>query len=586
VPRRLLILAVVAGLIAVPAAASTRPSRTGTTIVTQALLMPGISYQRQVEVTPHGPVVLDVVTAPRPDGTVYSLAPALSNNAIVGTEKLTDLEKDASSAGTVIGVNADFFAANPGAPTGIVMRDGALDLSPATGRSSLGISADGSLTVAKLAFDGTWRGTGQRRQLDLNRAPVAAHTTLYTSAWGPTTPTEQSGVVADVIQSLAPLAPNRIATGSVTQVAGQGGIPIPPGGAVLVARGGQAPHLTAEAPAGATLQIRPTLTPDWSAMRGAVGGGPLLVSKGKAVFRADEAFGDPVLNQRSARSAIGQLADGRILLVTVEGGSVAYSTGMTNYELAVALTRLGAVTAMGLGTGPYAAMAFDGTLLTRPTGSAEQPVSDALLLTYSGVYAAPPSSAVLSPNGDGVDDTQTFTYRLVRPAQVTATLVAPDGSTRVLAQDSEQPGDHVLDWNAETSAGAPEAEGKWRFEVRAVDDRGVATVADRDFVLDQTLGSLQVSPPQAQLRAGSKAVTATFQLVHAATVTVTVEKRSGVVIATLLSRKLQPGEQSLSWDGRMWTGALAGTSAYQIHVTATNTIGKAELLAAFTARRG
>jgi len=59
-------------------------------------------------------------------------------------------------------------------------------------------------------FDGTWRGSGQRRQLDLNAAPVKGHSTLYTSAWGPTTPAE-SGVAADVIQTIPPATPTRTA---------------------------------------------------------------------------------------------------------------------------------------------------------------------------------------------------------------------------------------------------------------------------------------------------------------------------------------------------------------------------------------
>src|SRR5206468_11644181 len=133
----------------------------------------------------------------------------------------------------VVGVNGDFFAANPGAPTGILMRNGALDFAPAQIRSSLGVGADGTISVARVGFDGTWRGNDQRRQLDLNRPPVAGHTTLYTSAWGAATPAE-SGVVEDVLGAFPPAQPNHVLTGTVTQVANQGGIAIPPGGAVLV----------------------------------------------------------------------------------------------------------------------------------------------------------------------------------------------------------------------------------------------------------------------------------------------------------------------------------------------------------------
>jgi flagellar hook assembly protein FlgD len=288
-----------------------------------------------------------------------------------------------------------------------------------------------------------------------------------------------------------------------------------------------------------------------------------------------------VLNARGARSAVGQLADGRILLVTAEGGGSAYSAGMTNYELAVAMAHLGAVTAIGLGSGTAAGMAFDGSLLTRPPGAGEQQLSDALLISYTGVYAAPPTAEVVSPNADGVDDTQTLSYKLVRPSQVTATLTGPNGARVVLAQESEQPGVHTLQWD-----GQPSVEGGWKLIVAATDDLGRTTVAERDFLLDDTLASLQTTPAVAQLRpkAGG-VVAASFQLAHPAQVTATVETRSGIVLATLLNKQLQPGAQKALWNGRLWTGALAFSGAYQVHVVATNSIGAVSLVAPFTARR-
>ena len=573
--RKLLILAAVAGTLAVPAGAARRAA---SQIVSQQLLMPGVTYQRQVQFTSRGPVVLDVVTAPKPDGSLYTLTPALAHNAVAGTERLTDVEKDASATATEVGVNGDFFAGN-GPATGIVMRGGTLDEAPVSSRSSLGIAPDGTLAVARVAFDGTWRGTSQRRQLDLNDPPVSGHTTLYTSAWGPATPAE-NGVVEDVIASLPPTQPNRVAAGVVTEVLAQGGTPIPPGGAVLVSRGAQAPHLTAEAPAGTTVEFRLTLTPNWSGQAAAIGGGPILVANGKPVFRGDESFDDSVLNARGARSAVGQLADGRILLVTAEGGGSAYSAGMTNYELASAMARLGAVTAMGLGSGTAAGMAFDGTLLTRPV-KAEPPISDALVLSYNGVYAALPSADVVSPNGDGVDDSETFSYKLVVPAQVTASLTGPGGAQITLAQDAEQPGLHTVTWN-----GQPSTEGQWKLNVSAADAQGRTTTAERPFLLDDTLGALQASPVNAHIDPKSHGIlTATFQLVHPAKVTATIETRTGIVLATLVNAKMQPGTQKVLWDGRLWTGSLAFTGAYQVHVVAANSIGTVALIAPFVARR-
>ena len=46
---------------------------------------------------------------------------------------------------------------------------------------------------------------------------------------------------------------------------------------------------------------------------------------------------------------------------------VAYSTGLTNFELALAMMRLGCVNAYALGSGATTTMAFDGKLLNRPS---------------------------------------------------------------------------------------------------------------------------------------------------------------------------------------------------------------------------
>jgi hypothetical protein len=550
--RRLLIILALGATAAVPAGAAPREVQ----VTAQQLLLPGVTYERQVEFTPHGPVVLDVVTAPKPDGSLYTLQPVLSNNAVVGTEKLTDMEDELKASATTVGVNGDFFAANPGKPSGIVIRNGQLDTAPALSRTSLGIGADGTLTVARVSFDGTWRGTDQRRQLDLNAAPAAGHTTLYTSAWGPQTPAE-TGVVVDVLEPFGPLLPNRVNTGVVTQVTDHGPIAIPPDGAVLVSRGNQAPHLGAEAPAGTTVEVRPTLTPNWSAMRGAIGGGPQLVAGGKPVFRSREAFGDPVLNRRAARSAVAQLADGRILFVTVEGGSSAYSAGMTNFELAVALVRLGAQSAYGLGSGAPAAMAFDGGLLTRPTGGTEQPIANALVLAYTGVYAAPPAVAVVSPNGDGVDDTQTFTVKVVRASQVTATLTGPNKSSVVLAQAAEQPGTYSFPWDAKDAV-----EGDWTFTVS-----DGSTTADRTFSVNDTLGGVTVGGTDVG-----------FQLTRPADVAVTVERANGVTVATVLVKKLGAGAQHVTWNG-------SPRSGYRVRVVATNSIGTVAETVPFGSRR-
>ena len=576
--RKLLIAVVLAaGVVSVAASAATGSARRSSQdSVSTSLLMPGVTYTREVDFTSRGPIVLDVVTAPKPDGTVYSLEPALSNDVLRGKETLTHLENRVAAGATTVAIDGDYFDGSTGAPSGMLMQQGVVESAPADGRSSLGIASDGTLTTARVSLAGIWQGNNQRRPLALNTPGGEGKFTLYTPAYGTSTPRE-TRVVEAVIGSLPAARLGTALDGAVTQVTSSGPTRIPPGGAVLVARGSQSTaELTAEAPVGQQVMAMLSLSPDWSALPSAIGGGPRLVRDGKPVFHANELFGARGLNTRQSRGAIGQLPDGRILLVSVEGTNPAYSIGMSNYELAVELARLGATTAYGLGSGRAAGIAFDGKLLTQPSGGGEAKISDALLLSYTGVYAAPPSTPVLSPNGDGVGDVEKLSYRVVRPSDVVATLAGPGGTKITLANATQSPGLHTFTWNGNNgSSVAPE--GEWTFTVTATDDRNVKTTAKRTFSLDETLSSLAV-----RIGRGGRP-TATFRLTRAADVLVQIEHRNGVAVATLLSGRRAAGPQHVTWKGRIGKRP-APRGRYEMVVEATSSVGKSSLAALFSFR--
>ena len=435
-------------------------------------LMPGVAYSRQLEFTAHGPVVINVLTAPRPTG-LYALKPILSNDAVLGRERLTSMERRFSGAATVAGVNGDLFSLSDGHPTGGLIRDGVLDTGPADGRSTIGVDTDGTLHVERVSLAGTWQGSGQRRILGINEPPRANRTTLYTRSWGTRTPAESGGAYA-ILEPFPATAPNTPLTATVTGFAQGGSQAIPADGAVLVARGAQAGFLSAEAPVGSKVAILLTLTPPWTNVPQALGGGPLIVRGGKPVYRAFETFTSEQLVFRSARAGVGQTADGRIVLVVADGRQPGYSAGLTNFELALTMMRLGCVTASALDPGGSATMAFDGKLLSRPSDSGrERAVADALGLFYYGVYAPPLASKVLPATGSVA-----LSYKLVRPAAVTATLNGPGGAVVQLDSGARAPGSYRLNW---TAAGQPV--GAWTFRVTADDDQGRHSVAERDFTL-------------------------------------------------------------------------------------------------------
>lgn len=338
--------------------------------------MPDTSYTREVDFTQHGPVVLHVVTAPAPVGR-YSLRPVLAGNAVLGRERVTTMQRAVAGEGSSVGISANLTAW-----TDAFIRGGVMSAAPAQGRTTVGVAADGTLRVARVLFNGTWRGAGQRRPLDLNRPPARNTTTLYTRAWGPATPPGESAVQA-VLSPFPATTPNAELLGTVVDLRQGGNTPIPPEGAVLVGLDAQAGKLAAEAPLGSRVAVRLDLAPDWNDVANAVGGGPVLVRNGRAVFDAREAFPLAELAQRRPRAAVGQLADGRILFIVVDGRP-GYSSGMTNFELSLTMLRLGAVRASALDSGPAATLAFDGRVLNRsPARGGEAAVGDALLLQYA-----------------------------------------------------------------------------------------------------------------------------------------------------------------------------------------------------------
>jgi hypothetical protein len=575
VRRSLIVVVLVAGVAsAVASAAVGSARRSSQESVATSVLMPGVTYTREVDFTLRGPIVLDVVTAPKPDGSLYSLAPALSNNQLRGRESLAKLDARVEAGATSVAIDGDYFDSS-GAPSGIYLENGVLDSAPGDGRSSLGIGADGTLTTGRVSLGGIWQGNGQRRPLLLNTS--TGKFSLYTPVYGGATPRE-SGVVEAVIGSFPQAQLDTPLDGTVTRVTTAGPTTIPPGGAVIVARGSQSTaQLKAEAPVGQQVEAQLSLSPDWSDLASAIGGGPLLVRNGKPIFHAGESFQSRQLNGRQPRGAIGQLADGRIVLVGVEGTRPSYSIGMSNYELAVELSRLGATTAFGLGSGSAAGIAFDGSLLTRPSGGTVPKVSDALVLSYSGIYAAPPSTSVLSPNHDGDDDVQTLSYRVVRPSHVVATLAGPGGTKVTVVDAAEPPGLHTFGWNG-TVAGAVAPEGNWTFTVTGTDDRKVTTTAQRAFSLDDTLSSLALQPGPHGLP------TATFRLTRPARILVQIERPTGVPVATVRSGPAAAGPVQVAWHGRSGKRRVPG-GHYQVVVQATSSVGTSSLAAGFSYRR-
>ena len=544
-------------------------------------LWPGVTYENDVQFTPHGPVAINVLRGPRPGG-LTTLEPVVSNDTIVGRETLTSMQRRLASTAATAGINGDFFALATGRPSGMVMREGQLLAPPNASRASAGVLTDGTLDVRRVGFSGSWdAGAGPHVLSLLNAAPKDGRVALFTAAYGDSTPSI-AGSAAAILFPFPDAIPSVGLSAPVVELrSGSSPVAIPSGGAVLLARGAAATILRQEASVGSPITIGLSLKPDWPGIVAAVGGGPQIVREGAPVFRAGEAFTTNQLGQRAPRSAVGQLGDGRVVLVAVDGRQPGYSVGLTNFELAQALVRLGAVTGMALDSGGSTTMAFDGTLLNRPSDGRERRISTALMLEYQGVFASEPPSLV-SPNGDGVDDVPALRYRVYRPSSVTATLRGPGGATTTFPPAERQPGSYPVPFpgaGTESTAATGAPVGQWSLELSATDDLGRQSTITRTFVVDDTLGFLR-APKRWAVPPGGRPMAISWKLARPARVGVAILDETGRVVRGGLapSGTLAEGDHEVEWDGLAKNGKrVAG--ALTVRVVAIGDVGRSELRA-------
>jgi hypothetical protein len=554
---RKLLIAVISGLVIAPAAYA-RPTQ----------LMAGVTYERTLEWTGAGPVATHVVRAPKPGG-LYSLTPLLSNGTITRLETLSAMQRAAAPTMTSIGVNGDYYSYSSNWPTGMLMRGGVVEHHPATNRPALGVDTSGNVHVDPVKWTATWKGpsTVAYAIRKLNETPGAHETTLYTPVWGPRTPTIKGTAV--ILQPFPPLAPRRDLTGVVTTVVADQSVPIPPDGAVLVGRGDGAQNLLIDAPVGAQLTLRVPLAGSWAQVTDAIGGGPTLVKNGRPIANSREAMTAAQVRGLGPRTAVGQRADGGIVMLAVDGRRTGWSIGITTLDLGLALMRYGCVTGLALDSGGSTTLAFDGKVLNRPSDRrGERAVSDGLVVAYAGVFAPAPTPPTMSPNADRAGDREALAYKVVRPSTVSAKLIAPDGIARELYAGQRTPGRYRLSWDGTDAAGAPAPEGVYHWNVTATDDLGRASTDDRVFRLDKTLGFLRISPGARRTE---------FTLTREARIRVTIETPGGAVLRTVANGVRPAGPVTVLWNGRNARNKPFKRGTYSVRVSATSEIGVSAL---------
>jgi len=565
--RRVIVLAALAAAAFPPAASA-------------AELAPGMTYTREVSSIGGQRVVVHVLKAPKPGG-LYDLKPVLSNGLVTGPETVSSMQRRLSGRATLAGINGDLFNWGSGRPSGIFLRHGLLSTRAFYERSSLGIGLDGLLRTGYVRYQGTWQfGSNKLRVLREFNHPLEQDSgvVLYSPTWGPHTP-RVKGAREVVLTHVAPVGPNEDLVGKVVLRSWSTRHRIPPGGAVMQASGDRRKVLLEEAKLGHWVKLNVTLTPWWSDVRDAIGGGPRLVTGGVPVFQAGEAFLSSQLVPRNPRTAVGQLANGRVVLVAVDGRT-SWSAGVTNSQLARLMADLGSQTAMALDAGGSTTLAFDGQVLNHPSDGSERAVADAIMIFYYGIYARRPRLSLYSPNGDGVADLQRLFAKVVRRSQVRLELVRASDGHVAWSSTATRPAGTVV-----KSLTRNLADGKWRWIASATDTKGRTSEMARAFVANSTLGWLTLSRQVLRPTRRGGHLDISFRQAREADASVTIRTREGRVVRHLLRKHLGTGRHQLVWNTTNDLGRIVRDGRYLVRVRATNSIGPVALVKPVHVRR-
>ena len=342
------------------------------------VLAPGVAITTYVD--RQFPIRTYVLTVDPAQGA--SIGVALSNDRLAGLEKTSDIAK---RHGAIAAVNGD-FGFSSGRPVHPFVLDGDLVQTSNAFGVLFAITGDGTMRIAKpdtqtIAVTEVDSGESWPVAAWNNGRPSAGEITAYTAAGTGLDQPRPSTCSARLLPAGAssPTGDGVTRTYSV-DVSGCFSSSLPTQDGVVLS----AAPTTDEATFLRSLTPGESIDISWSlgiaGVTDAIGGDRILVADGQVALGPCTG----AVCSRNPRTAIGLTADGRVLIVVVDGRQGS-SSGMSLLELAQFMAnRLGAEVAMNLDGGGSSTMAVRGALANHPGDGFERAVSSAVLVFPGG----------------------------------------------------------------------------------------------------------------------------------------------------------------------------------------------------------
>ncbi len=365
-----------------------------------------------------GPWVINILQASRSNPSL-SLSTLLARGRVLGNAALSTMVSSTAAAPpyAVAAINGDYFRRPPdpyvGDPFGLQILQGELVSFPYLSRSALFIGPNGSLSIERSHIS-AWATSsrGLRHVIHgLNQPRDPQELVLYTPRFGASTGANSFGVELLLRAPETKITPSCEIKAQITAILRDGNTPIPPDRMVLSGHGVSAWFLE-QLQQGEEITISLRLEPDPQGVLEAIGGGPRLLREGKVSVEAEqEDFNNGFATQRHPRTAVGY-SDTDLFFVTVDGRQPGRSEGMTLYELANLLLKLGAKEALNLDGGGSTEMLVQGQTVNYPSDGGERQIANALAL-YSNAPAGALAALRLEPSRMSIlaSDTLQFSLR-------------------------------------------------------------------------------------------------------------------------------------------------------------------------------
>ncbi|MBI5384580.1 MAG: phosphodiester glycosidase family protein [Verrucomicrobia bacterium] len=339
-----------------------------------------------------GPVSVRVFKVARssPD---WDLVTTLGGGATFGMSVVSEQVRamPAEWGHPVAAINGDFYDMSrdyPGDPEGLTISRGELWSGPCATRACFYLDAQGNPHRTNIVsrFKVTWPN-GATTSFGLNEYRASDEAVLYTTVVGHSTRTYGGREFILERQTNSPWLPLQVGktySARVRAVREGGNSPLTRDTLVL-SLGSRLATALPTLPVGATIQVSTATLPDITGATVAIGGGPSLVSGGKAKVAG-------FLDMRHPRSAVGWSKD-HLFLVQVDGRQ-RHSVGMTYSELAhYMIKKLGCQEALNLDGGGSATIWVYGQVVNNPSQGRQRPSANALVVVLKKKPGSPPQTA-------------------------------------------------------------------------------------------------------------------------------------------------------------------------------------------------